>query len=85
MQEPLGSLDVPPSGLKQSSDTTAGEPPVQVMVMVRAVVSPTTVATVVPAPFFKVELVTPFEYRPVVLRHTVEPFFMVMVVVMAGG
>jgi hypothetical protein len=62
VQELLEPLDVPPSGFKQSSDTTTGEPPVQVMVTVRAVVSATMVATVVPAPFFTVELVTPFEY-----------------------
>ena len=54
VQELPEPLDVPPSGIKQSIDTTTGEAPTQVMVSVRAVMSPSAVATVVPAAFFTV-------------------------------
>jgi hypothetical protein len=86
VQELPEPLDVPPSGFKQAIDTTTGEAPAQVMVSVRAGMSATTVATVVPAAFFtvNVEVVAAVELEPVIVQHTVESFFQVEVMVIVG-
>jgi hypothetical protein len=88
VQELPASFGVPPPELPQSIDTTTGEPPTQVMVSVRAVMSTTTVATVVPAAFFTVTGTArlSLETGPLtVVKQTAEPFFTVSVAVVASG
>jgi hypothetical protein len=73
----------------QSSDTTTGELPAQVMVSVFVLMSKSMVATTVPAAFFTVVvplIAEAFKSTvPAVVKQTAEPFFIVLVAVSTCG